>query len=453
MMYRMDPPRLEPLEDRLLLDGAGPAEPVGPHWSPSVECEIHVDSMVAAETATYYVSPDGSAAGDGSEESPWRTVQEALETIGHGGVTIVLLPGIYEPIRVRDTQYGGTADRPTVIRAAEKWTAIVEGLEGQHNVNVVGDWYVIEGLEVRGSMIDGIKVNGNHCTVRDNWVHHSARQGIGSHGYNGTVIEGNLFEYNGTDTQFDHGIYVSGANLQIAGNVVRHNAGYGIHLWGELEDCFIVDNLVYGHSVKLPMVIQSVDGVGANHIYRNTLLNPDHVSDVVRIYGDEASVSTYANHFGWNVDASLFDALHSNDVADYAALKPEWFVYGAPGRNHSHDFAWAVPDMQRTKAADGRVLTHSPGQERARAAAEAAPSHHRAPLPLAVAAVDHLLRGGSTSVSVAGPQSSGAAQSETAAVNTAGHVGAELAESAVPSVSTGLLSALDSANPLLGNPI
>lgn len=55
--------------------------------------------------------------------------------------------------------------------------------------------------------------------------------GIAMHNQKGGVIENNLIEFNGGHVQFDHGVYADGDELTVQGNIVRHNASYGLHLY------------------------------------------------------------------------------------------------------------------------------------------------------------------------------------------------------------------------------
>jgi parallel beta-helix repeat protein len=224
----------------------------------------------AASGGTYYVSPDGSAENDGSSGRPWPSVEHALARVG-GGHTIVLKPGFYRgPILIGKTA-SGTKESPTVLRAEQKWKAVVGG-SPYHGVYTEGsDWVVIDGLEVFGARLDGIKIQGNDSTVRNCWVHNNVSMGIAIHGRKRWTIENNLIEFNGQHVQFQHGIYADGEDWIVRNNVVRHNAGYGIQLYPSCRNGRAENNLVYGHAIKGGIVLACPRGGGRNVLANNTI--------------------------------------------------------------------------------------------------------------------------------------------------------------------------------------
>lgn len=175
---------------------------------------------------------------------------------------IVLAPGLYLPVKL----HGQT------IRSEARWQAVFLSEPGAHNVyGDVGSKVI--GIVSHASSIDGIKVEDG-CEVRDCWVRHATRQGIASHsqGDDGdTIIEGNLIEFCGSHPQFDHGIYASGRNLTVARNILRHNAGRGLHLYPHLVDSLVHHNLVVKQACGKATSIHSR---GRNLIAHNTLVDP-----------------------------------------------------------------------------------------------------------------------------------------------------------------------------------
>jgi parallel beta-helix repeat protein len=69
-------------------------------------------------------------------------------------------------------------------------------------------------------------------------------------GHGGTKIfmEANLVFENGTESR-DHGIYCPADDLTINGNVIFHNAGYGIHSYSQPKHQTITRNLCIGNKV------------------------------------------------------------------------------------------------------------------------------------------------------------------------------------------------------------
>ena len=190
-----------------------------------------------------------------------------------GRNTIFLRPGVYRgPIEIGRV-FAGTAQHPTVIRSEQKWKAVVIGGAGHCIANGDDcDWLVVDGFEVLGARYDGIKLNGDHNTVRNCWVHHNTQMGVSMHGRTEGTIENNLIEFNGCHVQFDHGVYASGDGLTVRGNIVRHNAGFGLHLYPSLKNSLIALNLVYGHAALPGVIVACPADGGRNLIVQNTIV-------------------------------------------------------------------------------------------------------------------------------------------------------------------------------------
>jgi len=223
----------------------------------------------------FFVSPAGCDTNSGSEGAPCSRIATVLSRAS-GGDVITLLPGTYnEAIEI---EISGTLQQPTTIRSQGKWGAIIKPAEG-HGVYVADGVtnVLIDGLQVAEAKIDGIKV-GSYATVRNCWIHHSAHQGLSAHNTRGTVVEYNLIEHNGTDTRLDHGIYLSGTNDIVRGNVIRWNKTYGCQIYydppSSSADCEFYNNLVYGNRDAL--TVWSPAGQ-TNYVFNNTLVSGNFV--------------------------------------------------------------------------------------------------------------------------------------------------------------------------------
>ena len=211
----------------------------------------------------------------GTESSPWPSFTFASSKAA-GGDIITLLPGIYSaPVVV---ELSGTADSPTVIRSRLKWDAILQNSPG-HGIYIADGVtnVVIEGFQVTGAGIDGVKV-GSFATVRNCWIHHSKRQGIAAHGVRQTTIEYNLVEHNGTDPTLDHGMYLSGTNIVVRGNVIRWNKTYGCQIYADppssSANCQFYCNLLYGNRDALTVWSPTRQ---TNYVFNNTLISDRYV--------------------------------------------------------------------------------------------------------------------------------------------------------------------------------
>jgi len=228
-----------------------------------------------ASPSTFYVATNGSTGNDGlTFGSPWP-MYYAL-TNAAAGSTLIFETGSYTNIDLdRQSQQGMT------LRSFVKWGAKVTGASGLHNIatesSQVLSNVVVDGFEVIGSYIDGIKFTGPGCSASNNWVHFCTNgascQGIAAHNVNGTIITRNLIEWNGTDIAHDHGIYVNGTNIQVTANVLRYNKHYGAQFFdgtGDNMNCLIANNLIYSNG--LGMTLWSYAGY-TNTITGNTILS------------------------------------------------------------------------------------------------------------------------------------------------------------------------------------
>ncbi|HLP76332.1 MAG TPA: right-handed parallel beta-helix repeat-containing protein [Candidatus Paceibacterota bacterium] len=225
--------------------------------------------ILVVHSTEYFVSPSGSPSNSGTETSPWPSVGFAFSH-ATGGDVITLLPGTYgEEIII---ELSGTAGNPTTIRSQRKWEAVIQG-SPSHGIYIADGVtnVLIDGLQVAASAIDGVKV-GSHATVRNCWIHNSARQGITAHRTQGVLLERNLIEHNGSHPIFDHGIYLSGTNNVVRCNVIRWNKCYGCQIYGDAPassaDCQFYNNLVYGN--RNALTVWALAGQ-TNFVFNNTL--------------------------------------------------------------------------------------------------------------------------------------------------------------------------------------
>jgi len=225
-------------------------------------------SRALAPPQAFYVAPTGQPNGDGSRERPWPSVAFALDKVG-GGQTIILRPGLYQGPIVVPRQYAGREGQPTLVKSEEKWKAVIYGSR-THAVSTEDDcdWVTFDGLHVYGAIGDGVKLNGDYNTVRNCWIHHCLDMGVAMHNQEGGVIEQNLIEFNGSHIQFHHGVYADGRNLRIHGNVVRHNACFGLHLYPNLKESSVCNNVVFAQVAGRGVII---DSEGGNRFVNNTV--------------------------------------------------------------------------------------------------------------------------------------------------------------------------------------
>ena len=113
----------------------------------------------------WHVSETGRDGRDGSAGQPVRTIQFAVDRAKPGD-TIVVHAGLYaDPVRITR---GGTKDRPIVVRAAERWKAVLDSNRGAPvMIGIYKAPYVdIRGFEIRWYGRAGIEIEESpHATV------------------------------------------------------------------------------------------------------------------------------------------------------------------------------------------------------------------------------------------------------------------------------------------------
>ncbi|MHB1036383.1 MAG: right-handed parallel beta-helix repeat-containing protein [Pirellulales bacterium] len=275
-------------------------------------------AAVSAEAATFYVATDGKPENDGSSAKPWASVEFALAKVGAGN-TIIVRPGFYQgPWQIRNVaaKPGGP---PTVIRSEEKWKAVVHGGHGEA-INVVDcPGIVIDGFEVSGARGEGVSMNTDLGTVRNCWVHNNDHMGVSSHAHRGVRIEANLIEFNGCNIQFHHGVYADGEDLTVCRNIVRHNSGYGLHLYPSIKGATVSQNLVHGHGYQSGIIVACPAGGGRNVIVHNTVVG--NAGGISIWHGDGEKV--FNNILVTTGEALACSADTKNVAADYNLRRPE----------------------------------------------------------------------------------------------------------------------------------
>jgi len=125
-----------------------------------------------AEGKTFHVSPSGSDAASGSENSPWRSIQHAADSLSPGD-SVKLHEGTYAE-RVF-FKVSGRASAPIMFSAAPGETVTVKGLElaqGTSYLNITNldvEGFKFWGVSLEGSnhhvILSGLYVNGGEAAV------------------------------------------------------------------------------------------------------------------------------------------------------------------------------------------------------------------------------------------------------------------------------------------------
>jgi len=230
---------------------------------------------------TYYVSTSGSDSNDGSESSPWLTIQYAVNSVGPGD-TIYVMGGVYNEL-VNFTNSGSAAGGYITLQNYEGETAVIDGtgLGGSEPGLIKIDYkhhIIVSGFELRNlttanksTTPAGIWILGasHHIELHNNLVHHIENtatggnaHGIAAYGWDSTtsihdlVIQGN--EVRNCILGWSESMVLNGnvENFIVKDNIVHDNDNIGIDFIGhegtcndasldQARDGLCIGNLVY----------------------------------------------------------------------------------------------------------------------------------------------------------------------------------------------------------------
>jgi len=234
----------------------------------------------------YYVapSPTGSDSNIGSADSPWETLQHAVDSVQEGD-TILVREGDYVGAHITTS---GSAEEPITLAVypGEEARIVADNTTTPDGINLEGaSYFIVQGIRVDGRTRAGIRaVLCEHVTIRDNRADNNGKWGILT-----GFCDDLLIEYNHTSNSIDeHGIYVgnSGDRPVIRGNRIWGNHGNGIHMNGDvslggdglISSAVVEANVIFDNGVGGGSGI-NMDGV-QNSIIRNNLLYDNHASGI-----------------------------------------------------------------------------------------------------------------------------------------------------------------------------
>ena len=115
-------------------------------------------------------------------------------------------------------------------------------------------------------------------------------------------------------------------NRPSGGNVVRHNASYGLHLYPSISKSVIANNLVYEQVRRRGIIVSCPEGGGKNVIVNNTVMEDYGIT----IWNGDGEI--VANNIVVSENAPLsLNENTSNVLVDYNLFVPESDRQGAHG--------------------------------------------------------------------------------------------------------------------------
>ena len=289
-----------------------------------------------ANAATWYVSPTGDDFNnDGSEPSPWRTIQHAVDQASPG-----------DTIKVMDDDIGDTDDYTENITVDQNLTIErhdsndtapwVKAADANHDVfHVTGDNVTIRGLDIYGATKDdkaGIYINQvSGCTIQDNrcgWdSNHNNYYGIHlSSSSNNNTVSGNT-----CDSNKGVGIYLSSSsdNNTVSDNVCSGN-GLGIYLNSSSNNNTISGNTCdsNGYGIVLGIVNSSSNN---NTVSGNTCSN-----NYYGIHLNSSSDNTVSNNVCSNNRYGIYlTSASNNTLSGNTCLNNDYGIYLYSSNNNT----------------------------------------------------------------------------------------------------------------------
>jgi hypothetical protein len=199
----------------------------------ALDLQLLINRILHPQTGNvYYVSTTGRDSNSGSIDSPWATLNRAIEVAGPGD-TIFMRGGDYTTNEVwirGDRGMGGANGQLLTIRSYPGETASVGG---DRRIILEADYVRIEGLHFRLPYRMDSWGTGNQI-VNNTFSGPQATYGAIEYGGNDGLIQGNHIEISGGGDTQDHGIYLHyGRNKVVRGNYISGFSGYGIHAYDE----------------------------------------------------------------------------------------------------------------------------------------------------------------------------------------------------------------------------
>ncbi len=168
----------------------------------------------------YYVASNGSDSGNGSQRSPWLTIQHAVD-IAEPGDTVFVESGIYKERIV--SKKSGTSLTKIVIKSSPRRLATVIGFNLSHNYIRIEGFSITN--DITGVNEDGIRNNGAHNEMVDNYLYNVKLTAINSTGDWAYVAENRIYKS-------QMGIVTSGKNWLVEKNDVER-----LFMYGTMDDC------------------------------------------------------------------------------------------------------------------------------------------------------------------------------------------------------------------------
>ncbi len=338
-------------------------------------------SVTVPASDRYFVSPDGSDSGPGTEDKPWRTIQKAAESAVPGS-TVYIKAGTYNE-RVNVKVSGKSAEKPIVFTNYQSDKVIIDGSDSSPKeqealIHIGNQSFVhIVGLEITNNrnndkdyFVTGIGVwgEGEGIQIRDCKIHHiwytgsdqdTGAQAVAVYGRNGDnpirglVIDGNEIWDIKCGTSEAVALNGNVEDFRFTNNYVHDNNNIGLALIGDE---------MFGNEPVCPVeaVNRARNGfVGYNRMERNSCAEnpcyPRNDNSAGGIYADGAKDVTIAYNRCSENDIGIEVASEAREKICSRITVRDNLIYG----NNACGIQVGGYDIYRGWAVDCRFLTNT----------------------------------------------------------------------------------------------
>ncbi len=207
----------------------------------------------------YVDQASGATSADGTQENPYRTIQEGIDHVSSGGTVLVAAGRYTENLLInKDVNLVGSGadqtilDGSTAMMPTLQFTGVVQGtVEGFYILGGNGAGIRVEtsGVTIQSNIISDVNgsgievVSGSQVAILSNWIISNAQDGLSILGDVGQGrIVNNIIAANRGD-----GIRgITGRNMTITNNIIVNNGGYGVAV-DQAPSPLLADNDVWNN--------------------------------------------------------------------------------------------------------------------------------------------------------------------------------------------------------------
>ena len=253
----------------------------------------------------YYVSTTGRDSNNGSIDSPWASLQHAIEVAGPGD-TIYMRGGEYDTNEVWIRGDRGMGGSPGQYLTIKSYSGEVASVGGSRWMDLEADFVRIERLHFR--MPYSLDVGGEGNQIVNNTFYGSQPDyGAIMCGGKNHLIQDNHIEITSGGGTLDHGIYLlSGTDITIRGTILSGFSGYGIHVYDEdkgdhrtkpYENILIEGNIVFGSPNRSGIILGPHDSTVtmSNVVIRKNVIYDNADCGILIKYEPMANIRIHNN--------------------------------------------------------------------------------------------------------------------------------------------------------------